>query len=228
MLHWWRDASTAALQAWEPDGLEENKYHFEKLASVWHVKPVATLTQDFFWEWFMIAVRPHTKPSVCTLGAVLWPVMHHLTADWWSADLLLLASWAILRLMKLWWSASTDTRHSNELWPQGRVIKTEQRQVSLADEGMRAGWEQDADRGAEWDGCPQIKDSVLIPLWFPRPLHLALSLSVTLFDRVYNAFVCDSAMAYPKSTHKLLCSDWISPRDRRNCEAIFKLRWFEI
>lgn len=43
---------------------------------------------------------------MCAVTSVLWLVMHHLTADWWITDLLVLSSWVFRHLMKLRWSAA--------------------------------------------------------------------------------------------------------------------------
>lgn len=45
-------------------------------------------------------------PNMCAVTSVLWLVMHHLTADWWITDLLVLSSWVFRHLMKLRWSAA--------------------------------------------------------------------------------------------------------------------------
>lgn len=219
MLHWWTVANTAALQPREPDGLKENKYHFKKLASFWHTQPVANPFRIFEKVFHGLRWQGHKKPNVCTVGSILWSVMHHLTADWWSTDLLLLALWAILRLAKLWWSASTDTwvlKWIMTLWENN---KKKQRQWA----SQMRGWEQDADSGRWGDGCPRIKDSLLIPPPIPSQPSISSSSSFTYFDRFYNAVVCERFICglSTVSTHTALYSGRVSLKAEKKIVRLF-------
>lgn len=127
--------------------------------------------------------------------------MHRLTADWWSADLLLRALWAILRLAKLWWSASTDTWVLRWIMAMWENNKTKQGHTGEGDESrmqMQRAW-------GGWM-APNQRLPHDPSLWFPRTFRLILPCSHLRSFIVCGCLWGGLSVAYP---HHALCW-WLS------------------